>query len=87
MDLRQSDFVNEIEKYSSITLEKILINTQIPSKEVMKKYLSEKAVFVEDDMQEDSRAIRGDYVAEYPSERKTIFRHVPEKIAREIIGI
>ena len=64
-----------------------MVNTQIPSEVVRKKYLSEKAVFVEDDMKEDSRVVRGEYVAEYPSERKTIFRHVPEKIAREIIGL
>jgi len=84
---KASDFVREIEKYSGIKLEKILVNTQIPSKEVRNKYLSEESVFVEDDMKEDSRVVRGDYVAEYPFERKTFFRHVPEKIAREILRL
>jgi uncharacterized cofD-like protein len=84
---KASDFVKEIERYSGVTLENILINNQVPSKEVREKYLSEKSVFVEDDMQDDSRVVRGNYVAEYPSERKTIFRHVPEEIAREIIGL
>jgi len=84
---KASDFVKEIENYSGITLEKILVNTQIPSESVKKKYLSEKSVFVEDDMKNDPRIVRGKYVAEYPFERKTFFRHVPEKIAREIIGL
>lgn len=84
---KASDFVEEIERYSKVTLDKILINTRIPSKEIKKKYLSEKSVFVEDDLKKDKRIIRGDYVAEYPFERKTFFRHAPEKIAREIIGL
>lgn len=84
---KASHFIKEIERYSGITLEKILINNQVPSREVREKYLSEKSVFVEDDMQGDLRVVRGNYVAEYPSERKTIFRHVPEEIAREIIGL
>jgi uncharacterized cofD-like protein len=84
---KTSDFVREIEKYSGVTLEKILVNTQVPSEEVRKKYLSEKSVFVENDMKGDSRVVKGNYVAEYPSEKKTIFRHVPEEIAREIVGL
>lgn len=84
---KASDFVKEIEKYSGIILDKILINTRVPSEDVKRKYLSEKSTFVEDDMQDDARVVRGEYVAEYPLERKTIFRHVPEKIAREIVGI
>jgi uncharacterized cofD-like protein len=84
---KASDFVKEIERYSGISLEKIIINTQVPSVKVRKKYLSEKSVFVKNDMSEDGRVVKGEYVAEYPSERKTIFRHVPEKIAREIISL
>ncbi|MEA3248673.1 MAG: hypothetical protein U9Q73_03135 [Nanoarchaeota archaeon] len=51
----------------------------------MHKYLQEDSSFVEDDLEKDSRVIRGDYVAEYPSERKTILRHVSEKIAQAIL--
>ena len=65
----------------------MILNTKKPSEEVMKKYLSENSKFVEDDLPQDNRIIRGDFVAEYPSESKTIFRHVPEKIARVIVGL
>lgn len=83
-----SDFANEIEKYFGIVLDKIIINTRIPSEETRKKYLSENSTFVEDDFSlTDKRIIRGDFVREYPQERKTLLRHVPEKIAREIIAV
>jgi len=86
-NFKASDFVKEIEKYSGIRLDRIIINTQVPSDKVRKKYLSENSIFVEDDLKEDLRVIRGDYIGEYPQERKTLFRHVPEKIAREIIAL
>lgn len=84
---KASDFVKEIEKYSKIKIDKIIINSRTPSQEVLRKYLQEESSFVEDDLEKDSRVIRGDYVAEYPFERKTIFRHVPEKIAQAILEI
>ncbi len=84
---KASNFVNEIEKYSQIKLDKIIINSRKPSLEVSQKYLKEESSFVEDDLEKDSRIIRGNYVAEYPSERKTIFRHVSEKIAQAIMEI
>jgi uncharacterized cofD-like protein len=84
---RASDFVREIEKYSGITFDKIIINTKVPSEEIRKKYLLENSAFVENDMQDDKRVVVGNYVKEYPSERKTLFRHVPEKIAKEIIAL
>ncbi|MFH1238283.1 MAG: gluconeogenesis factor YvcK family protein [archaeon] len=84
---KAKNFVEEIEKYSQIKLDRIIVNSRNPSSEVLKKYIEEYSLFVEDDLGEDSRVIRGDYVAEYPFERKTIFRHVPEKIAQAILEI
>lgn len=86
-NFKARDFVNEIEKYSKIKLDKIIINSRTPSPEVLKKYLQEESSFVEDNLGDDPRAVRGDYVAEYPFERKTIFRHVSEKIAQAILEI
>lgn len=83
---RASDFVNEVEKYSKMKLDKIIINSRTPSQEVLQKYLKEGSSFIEDDLGDDSRVVRGDYVAEYPLERRTIFRHVSEKIARAILA-
>ena len=82
-----SDFVREIERYSQISLDRIVINTGKPSADVLKKYLSEKSALVKDDIEGDWRVIRGDYVASYPSENKTLLRHVPEKIARVIVSV
>ena len=86
-DFKAGDFVKAVEWYSGIGLDKILINSRIPSRAVLKKYLSEHAKLVEDDLGDDPRVVRGDFVEAYPSERKTILRHVPEKIARSIIAL
>jgi uncharacterized cofD-like protein len=86
-NFKASDFVREIEKYSGIIIDKIILNIQIPSEEVRKKYLEEDSIFVENDLEDDERIVKGDYVDEYPQERKTLFRHIPEKIAREIISL
>lgn len=87
LDFKASDFVREIERYSKISLDKIVINTKVPSDELREKYLLENSVFLENDLGDDKRIIKGDYVKEYPSERKTLFRHIPKKIAREIISL
>jgi uncharacterized cofD-like protein len=84
---KASNFVKEIEKYSGIKIDKIIINGEDVDKAVKEKYLAENSVIVEDDLGNDTRIIRGNFVGVYPSEEKTILRHIPEKIAREIIGI
>ena len=86
-NFKASDFVKEIEKYSQIKLSKIIINSKKPSPKVLQKYQKEESSFVEYDLGEDPRVIRGYYVAEYPSEKRTIFRHVSEKIAQAIMEI
>jgi len=82
-----SDFVAEIEKYSEVKMDKIIVNNLRPSKDVLDKYLGENSELVENDLKNDSRVISGNYVEAYPSVEKTILRHVPEKIAREIISL
>ncbi len=86
-NFKASDFVREVESYSGIKLDKIILNTDKPSQAVLDKYFSEKSRIVEDDLSNDSRVVRGDFAAAYPSEPKTILRHVPEKIARAIISL
>ncbi len=82
-----SDFVNEIEKYSKIKLDHILINTFRPSQELIGKYLLENSNLVEDNMPRDPRAIRNDFAQVYPSTPNPILRHIPEKVAKAIIEI
>jgi uncharacterized cofD-like protein len=85
-NFKASNFVQEIEKYAGIKLDKIIIGIGRPSIDALKKYLGENSKLVEDDLGTDERVIRGDYAAEYPSAEKTILRHVPEKIARAIMS-
>jgi uncharacterized cofD-like protein len=87
VEFKASDFVREIERYSRIKMDNIILNTKQPSEEVVNKYFSEYSKLVEDDLAGDDRVVRGEFAAEYLSEPKTILRHVPEKIARAIIGL
>jgi uncharacterized cofD-like protein len=82
-----SDFVAEIEKYSQVKLNTILVNSSKPDKSILDKYLGENSKLVENDLKNDSRVISGNYAEVYPSVEKTILRHVPERIAREIISL
>jgi len=86
-DFKASDFIKEIEKYAGARINKIIINIGKPSSEVLAKYLGENSKLVEDDLGSDERVIKGNYVGVYPSVERTILRHVPEKIAREILSI
>jgi len=86
-DFKASDFVREIERYSGVKMDKIIVNTDKPSPLIIGKYFSENSQLVEDDLLDDPRIIRGGFVGEYLSEPKTILRHVPEKIAYAIFNI
>ena len=86
-DFKASDFVNEIERYADVKMNRIIINIGKPSKEVIEKYFSEDSKLVEDDLERDSRVVRGEFAKEYLSEKRTILRHIPEKIAGTIIGL
>jgi uncharacterized cofD-like protein len=83
---KASDFVKEIEKYLGKKMDKIIINSKIPSKETIKKYLDEKSEIVEDDLKIDSRVIRAELVEEYPAEKRTLLRHNPHKTAQVIMS-
>lgn len=86
-DFKVSDFVNEIEKYSGIRLDKILINNGEHNPETIKKYFSEESKLVEDDLFDDLRVVRDSYAMEYASGEMTILRHMPERIAHKIIDL
>ena len=86
-EFKADDFVKEIEKYAGISVDKIIINSKIPEEAVLKKYLDENSRIVEDNLGEDKRVIRGDFIEVYPQENKTLIRHVPDKIAKEIIAL
>ena len=82
-----ADFVAEIERYSGAKMDKILINNLRPKQDVLDKYLGENSKLVENDLKDDPRVISGSYAEVYPSVEKTILRHVPEKIAREVSSL
>jgi uncharacterized cofD-like protein len=84
---KASDFVRMLEMALGRKLDKILLNTKMPSEEVREKYISENSRIVGDDLGEDNRVVRGEFLSEYPSEPKTILRHVPEKVSRAIMEI
>ena len=84
---KAKDFVQEIEKYAGIKLDKIIISVGKPSFDALKKYIGENSKLIEDDLGNDERIVRGNYMAEYPSAEKTLLRHVPEKIARAIMAV
>mgnify|MGYP001569022515 CR=1 FL=1 len=86
-DFKASNFIREIEKYSGVEMDKIIINVGRPSEDVVNKYFSEDSKLVEDDLGNDNRVIRGEFAREYLSEKKTILRHIPERIAGTIIGL
>lgn len=86
-NFKASDFLREIEKYAKVRMNKIIINKSKPKEEVISKYFSEHSKLVEDDLSNDGRVVRGDFAAEYLSEPKTILRHIPGRIAREIISL
>lgn len=86
-DFRASDFIKEIEKYSGVSMDRIIVNVGKPSNNVIEKYFSEDSKLVEDDLGEDSRVVRGDFTKEFLSEKKTILRHIPEKIAKVIVEL
>lgn len=56
-----------------------IVNIGKLSKETVADYFSENSKIVEDDLLNDSRVVRGEFATEYPSEPKTILRHVPNK--------
>lgn len=86
-NFKASDFVKEVEKYAGIKMDRIIVNVGKPSKEIIEKYFSEDSKLVEDDLGDDKRVVRGEFAKEYLSEKKTILRHIPEKIAGAIIGL
>lgn len=86
-NFKASDFLREVEKYGQVRIDKVIINVGKPARETIEKYFSENSRLVEDDLNGDNRAIRGEFAAEYLTEPKTILRHIPEKIAHAIIGL
>ena len=86
-NFKASDFVKEVEKYSGVKMDKIIVNKKNPSQEVINEYFSEHSKLVDDDLGDDPRVIRGKFAAEYLSEPKTILRHIPEKIAHVIFSL
>ncbi len=86
-DFKASDFVSEIEKYSGVKMDRVILHSGDISEEIKNKYLLENSKIVEDDLEEDEKTVRGNFVEAYPSESKTLLRHNPKNISREIIGL
>jgi len=91
-----SDYVKFMEKYLEKPVDFILVNTEMPSKEQIKKYKIKEGddVLVEDDFK-DSRVIRGSLLshasivsnkADKLADTRSFIRHDSEKLAECIIS-
>ena len=71
-----SDFVSEIERYLGRRPDSIIVNSRVPSMDMLRSYNTEKASVVIDDLTD---AVRADLVNE-----SDILRHDPAKL-RDVI--
>ena len=87
-----ADHVAEVEKYlGQKCIDKIIINSAPLPKSVLEDYAREKDFPVKDDLGDDPRVVRGDFLAEEKVEKergdvikRSLIRHDPEKLARAI---
>jgi len=87
-NFKTSDFVREVERYSGVSLDHIIINQTPITSDVLEKYKMEHSKPVLDDFKKnDPKVIRANISGIYPQEEKTILRHNPQKIGRVIMEI
>ncbi len=93
-DFKASDHVEEIEKCLGCSLDFILVNNSPLPEEVLLQYEDEKSFPVEDDLGEDQRVIRGDFLAQELPEKqegdelkRSLVRHDPDELAKELIDL
>lgn len=89
------DHVAEVEKYlgKKKSLDKIFFNTAPLPKKILAAYAKEEDFPVVDDLGDDSRVVRGDFLATSPVKKekgdplkRSLIRHDPDKLARVILA-
>ena len=91
--LTAADHLQEIEKYVGQRIDKILVNqTPIPSP-ILSLYEQEKAYPVIDDLGDDARVVRGDFLNRQLMQKpkgdqlhRALIRHHSQKVARKLIS-
>lgn len=90
-NFKASDYVNEMEKYLDRKLDFVLLNNKSLPKNILSKYIEEKAYPVIDDLDDDKRFIRADLLSEVEVKqsksdkvKRSLLRHDSHKIANEI---
>ena len=96
-NMKASDHVAEIEKYTGRCLDYVLVNTAPPPAPIMKKYEAHHALPVVNDLKTRKhryKEIARDLLYPYEVKRATgdtlkrsLIRHDPEKIARALIDL
>ncbi len=97
MHWKASDYVKDVEKYLGKKVDKIIINSESPSKEQIKYYKLQEGdgVLIEDDM-DDSRVVRAKVLSHVLIKKtngdriaglRSFIRHDSEKMAKCIVGL
>ena len=86
-NFRVSNFVREIERYSARKLDRILVNSSMPSDDTTSRYHEQGQDVVKNDMEGVERVVSGDYLVEYRNVPglKGLLRHDPIKVVRDIL--
>lgn len=81
-NFKASDFLKEVENYLGKKVDYVILNSQMPSEDVSKKYAGENSYFVELDL-DGERVIKSNLIGKDIS----LFRHDSNKLAKEIMEI
>jgi uncharacterized cofD-like protein len=82
-DFKASDFISKIEEYlGEKTIDFVMVNTEKPTGEIVKRYEKEHVEFVENDLKNDERLISGNFLRE-----GVFLRHDSEKLAKKLFDI
>lgn len=87
-DFKASDFIKEIERYlGNKKIDNIVLNTKKPTQKIVDKYKGEDSNFVEPDIDDLKKVIKGELLIEYESNGKIIARHDHEETAKLIMEL
>jgi uncharacterized cofD-like protein len=93
-EMTASDHVEQVEKYLGRKIDRIIINNQPISKDILKSYQKLHEYPVKDDLAKDKRVIREKLLASSPFVKpkgdvlkRSLLRHSPEKLADILISL
>lgn len=86
-DFTAQDFIKEIEKYSGIELDYVILNTKKPTQQICDKYKGENSDFVEPNPALTRKLIKEELLLEQKSDGKILARHDANKTAKIIISL